>query len=36
MVSNAKDDFPEPDSPVITTNFSFGISKEKHFLSCVL
>ena len=35
MVSNAKEDFPDPDRPVITTNFSFEF-QEKHFSSCVL
>jgi hypothetical protein len=27
-VSKAKEDFPDPDRPVITINLSFGISKE--------
>lgn len=27
MVSNAKEDLPEPDSPVITTNLPRGISR---------
>ena len=30
-----RDDFPDPDKPVITTNLSFGISKEM-FLNCAL
>ena len=30
-VSNAKEDFPEPESPVITTNLSLGISKLTFF-----
>ncbi len=34
MVSNARDDFPEPDRPVITTNLSFGISSEMFFKLC--
>ena len=34
MVSNAKEDFPEPDKPVMTTNLSFGISKEIFFKLC--
>src|SRR5699024_12225468 len=31
IVSNAKEDFPEPDSPVITTNLFFGISTSTFF-----
>ena len=27
-VSNAKDDLPDPEMPVITTNFPLGISRE--------
>ena len=34
IVSKAKDDLPDPDKPVITTNFSFGISKETFFRLC--
>ena len=34
IVSKARDDFPDPDSPVITTNLSFGISKEIFFKLC--
>src|SRR5699024_11974377 len=30
-MSNAKEDFPEPDSPVITTNLFFGISTSTFF-----
>ena len=36
MVSNASDDFPDPERPVITTNLSFGISKETFFKLCSL
>src|SRR5699024_12236902 len=32
IVSNAKEDFPEPDSPVITTNLFFGISTSTFFI----
>jgi hypothetical protein len=35
-VSNAKDDFPDPDKPVMTTSFSFGISRETFFKLCSL
>src|ERR1035441_9621137 len=28
MVSNASDDLPDPDTPVITVNFSWGIESE--------
>jgi hypothetical protein len=34
MVSKAKDDFPEPERPVITINLSFGISNEMFFKLC--
>ena len=34
MVSKARDDFPDPDRPVITTNLSFGISKEIFLKLC--
>ena len=30
MVSNARDDFPEPDKPVNTTNSSLGLSGEAY------
>ena len=33
-MSNANDDFPEPDSPVITTNLSLGISRFIFFKLC--
>ena len=33
-VSNASDDFPEPDSPVITTSLSLGISIFMFFRLC--
>ena len=35
-MSNAKDDFPDPESPVITTNLSLGISKFIFFKLCSL
>ena len=35
MVSNANDDLPDPDKPVITVGLSLGIFREI-FLSCVL
>ena len=28
MVSNAREDFPEPESPVMTVNVFFGMSRE--------
>ena len=31
MVSNANDDFPEPDKPVITVSLSLGIFREIFF-----
>ena len=31
MVSNAKEDFPLPESPVITTSLSLGIVRSKFF-----
>lgn len=31
MVSNANDDFPEPDKPVITMSLFFGIRKSMFF-----
>src|SRR5687768_17139387 len=34
MVSNASDDLPEPDSPVITTSWSRGISTSTFFRLC--
>src|SRR5262245_46623255 len=34
MVSNARLDLPEPDSPVITTSLSRGISREMFFRLC--
>ena len=34
IVSNAKDDFPEPERPVITINWSLGISTETFFRLC--
>jgi hypothetical protein len=34
MVSNASDDFPEPDSPVITTSLSRGISTAMFLRLC--
>ena len=36
MVSNARDDLPEPDSPVITTNLSLGISMQMPLRLCSL
>jgi len=36
MVSKAKDDFPDPDRPVMTTNLSFGISTVTFFKLCSL
>src|SRR3990167_5745954 len=36
MVSNAKEDFPDPESPVKTTNFSRGIYKSMFFKLCSL
>ena len=35
-VSNASDDLPEPESPVITTNLFFGIVKSISFKLCSL
>ena len=35
-VSKAKVDFPEPDNPVITMNFSFGNFRETFFRLCSL
>src|SRR2546425_10727188 len=34
MVSKASDDFPEPDSPVITTSWSRGISRSTFLRLC--
>src|SRR5438270_13919977 len=34
MVSNARLDFPDPDSPVTTTRLSRGISRETFFKLC--
>src|SRR3990170_3580569 len=34
MVSNASDDFPEPETPVITTSLSRGISRSIPFRLC--
>src|SRR5580700_8467265 len=34
MVSNASEDFPEPDRPVITTRLSRGISTSTFFRLC--
>src|SRR5580692_1158026 len=34
MVSNASDDFPDPDSPVITTSLSRGISTSMFLRLC--
>src|SRR5450432_1206871 len=34
MVSNASDDFPEPESPVITTSLSRGISTSMFLRLC--
>src|SRR4029453_3969419 len=34
MVSNASDDLPEPDSPVITTSWSRGISRSTFLRLC--
>ena len=31
-----KDDFPDPERPVMTTNFSLGISRETFFKLCSL
>src|SRR3989304_2162987 len=36
MVSKASEDLPEPESPVITTNLSRGISTEMFFRLCAL
>ena len=36
IVSKANEDFPDPDRPVITTNFSLGISRETFFRLCSL
>ncbi len=36
MVSNASDDLPEPDNPVITINESLGKSRSMFFKLCVL
>src|SRR3972149_9768528 len=36
MVSKASDDFPDPESPVITTNLSRGISTLIFFKLCTL
>ena len=36
MVSNANDDFPDPDKPVRTTNLSLGISTSTAFKLCSL
>ena len=36
MVSNAKEDLPLPDSPVITTNLSLGIETSMFFKLCDL
>ena len=36
ITSNAKLDFPEPDSPVITINLFLGISKSMFFRLCIL
>ena len=33
-VSNAREDFPEPDNPVMTTNLSRGISTSIFFRLC--
>src|SRR5699024_4330159 len=34
MVSNASDDFPDPDNPVTTTSLCFGISISIFFKLC--
>src|SRR6266545_6287153 len=34
MVSNAREDFPEPDSPVMTTSWSRGISTSMFLRLC--
>ncbi len=34
-VSNASDDLPEPDSPVMTTNLFFGMTRSTFFKLCV-
>ena len=34
MVSKAKEDFPDPERPVITTNLFFGTLKEIFFKLC--
>src|SRR5690606_30037206 len=34
MVSNASEDFPEPDGPVTTTNARRGISRSRFFRLC--
>ena len=36
MVSKANEDFPDPDRPVIMTNFSLGIYTERFFKLCSL
>src|ERR1700738_4805750 len=35
MVSKASDDFPDPDTPLITVSFPWGISQEMFFKLCV-
>ena len=35
-MSNASEDFPEPDNPVITTNLSLGIATSIFFKLCCL
>ena len=35
-MSKAKEDFPEPDKPVITTNLSLGIDTSMFFRLCCL
>jgi hypothetical protein len=35
-VSNAKEDFPEPDKPVITVSLSLGILRDMFFKLCAL
>ena len=36
MVSNAKEDFPDPESPVKTTNSPLGMSTDIFFKLCSL
>jgi hypothetical protein len=35
MVSKASDDFPDPETPLTTVSFPWGISQEMFFRLCV-